>query len=209
MPAKKDKLVELQNVCRIHGTQPAVAIADDCLEAIEQMAKQLGFREIQLLHTQEIVIARWVGLKCRYGCSNFGTSWCCPPAAPDIETIRELLSEYELALLLTRENTSTHFYRNSNEKRRGQIKQWKATIALERKLFLMGYYKAFGLPAETCALCKECAYPRQCRFPNEKRPSIEACAIDVFQTLNRLGRTACLARNVSDAYLSHSLILLA
>jgi predicted metal-binding protein len=73
----------------------------------------------------------------------------------------------------------------------------------------MGYYKAFGLPAEACALCKECAYPKQCKFPNEKRPSVEACSIDVFQTLKNLGKSATLARSVGECYHSYSLILLA
>ena len=81
-------------------------------------------------------------------------------------------------------------------------------MALERKLFLMGYYKAFGLPAEACALCKECGYPKQCKFPNEKRPSVEACSIDVFQTLQNFGKSAGLVRNVKDSYYSYSLILL-
>jgi len=125
-----------------------------------------------------------------------------------MQTTRELLSEYDLALLLISENANGHFYRNSAAKRRIQIKQWKLAVALERKLFLMGYYKAFGLTAETCALCKECAYPKQCRFPNEKRPSLEACSIDVFETLKRAGKSPLLARNVQDSYHSYSLVLL-
>jgi predicted metal-binding protein len=183
-------------------------LSQDCLEEIDLTAKELGFKEVVLLKANEIVIARWVGMKCRYGCANYNTSWCCPPAAPDFPNIKELMGEYELALLLITEGAHENFYRNNNEKRRVQIKRWKSTIALERKLFLMGYYKAFGLPAETCALCKECAYPRQCKFPNEKRPSVEACSIDVFQTLNNIGRTAGLVGKVDDSYNSYSFILL-
>ncbi|MGC8605613.1 MAG: DUF2284 domain-containing protein [Desulfomonilaceae bacterium] len=172
------------------------------------MAKELGFHEIYPIKTSDIVTARWVRLKCRYGCSKYNTSWCCPPAAPNLQMTREILAEYKLALLLISENTNEHFYRNSPSKRRIQIKQWKSTIALERKLFLMGYYKAFGLPADTCALCKECAYPKQCKFPNEKRPTPEACGIDVFQTVQNVGQSTGLVRSVQDCFHSYSLILL-
>jgi predicted metal-binding protein len=204
----KDGSIQVKNVCLVRSNHVTRALTQDALEEIDLVAKESGFREVHLLKTSEIVIARWVGLKCRYGCANYNTTWCCPPAAPDLPTMRELLSEYEVALLLVSDGNHEHFYRNNAAKRRQQIQRWKSTVALERKLFLMGYYKAFGLPAETCALCKECGYPKQCKFPNEKRPSIEACSIDVFQTLKNLGQSAGLARRVEDSYSSYSLILL-
>lgn len=209
MHVKRDHPILLKSGCQIYGGHNADTISKDSLDIMEQSARDLGFHEIHVLKTSEIVIARWVGLKCRYGCANYNTNWCCPPAAPDLETFRELVSEYETALLLVRQHKNEHFYRNSTEKRRSQIKQWKSTVALERRLFLMGYYKAFGLPAETCALCKKCSYPDKCKFPNEKRPAMEACSIDVFETVKRLGKSYELASNVKDEYNSYSLILLA
>jgi predicted metal-binding protein len=208
MALRSDDPIELRDIRRIRSKQPSGLISRDTLAEIELEAKNLGFMEVNVLKTEDIVTARWVGLKCRYGCANYNTSWCCPPAAPDLQSTREFLSEYELALLLVTEATNEHFYRNSSVKRRVQIKHWKATVALERKLFLMGFYKAFGIPAETCALCKECAYPDQCRFPNEKRPSLEACSIDVFETLKRIGKSARLVKSVKDRFHSYSLILL-
>lgn len=208
MALRSDDPIELRDIRRIRSKQPSGLISRDTLAEIELEAKNLGFMEVNVLKTEDIVTARWVGLKCRYGCANYNTSWCCPPAAPDLQSTREFLSEYELALLLVTEATNEHFYRNSSVKRRVQIKHWKATVALERKLFLMGFYKAFGIPAETCALCKECAYPNQCRFPNEKRPSLEACSIDVFETLKRIGKSARLVKSVKDCFHSYSLILL-
>jgi predicted metal-binding protein len=208
MALRSDEPIELRDIRRIRSKQASNLISHDTLEEIDLEAKRLGFVEVNVLKTAEIVTARWVGLKCRYGCANYNTSWCCPPAAPDLESTREFLSEYELALLLVAEANNEHFYRNSSVKRRAQIKHWKSTVALERKLFLMGYYKAFGIPAETCALCKECAYPKQCKFPNEKRPSLEACSIDVFETLKHIGKSAQLVRNVTDCYSSYSLVLL-
>ena len=210
MAQRSEDPIELRDIRRVRSKHTSCLISHDTLQEIDLEAKKLGFIEVNVMKTEDIVTARWVGLKCRYGCANYNTSWCCPPAAPDLEVTREFLSEYELALLLVTESTTnSHFYRNSALKRRVQIKRWKSTVALERRLFLMGYYKAFGIPAETCALCKECAYPKQCKFPNEKRPALEACSIDVFETLKNIGKSAQLVRDVKDCYSSYSLILLA
>ena len=208
MALKRGQPILFKSECQIHGGDCAATISKDSLDAIEQSAQDLGFQEIHVVKASDIVIARWVGLKCRYGCANYNTNWCCPPAAPRLETVRDLVSEYKTALLLVRQHKNEEFYRNSTEKRRNQIKQWKATVALERRLFLMGYYKAFGFPAETCALCKKCSYPDRCKFPNEKRPAVEACSIDVFETIKRLGKSVELATDVKDEYKSYSLILL-
>lgn len=209
MAVRIEDLIDIQDVHQARDKNSPNIIPQDTFRHIEPLAKELGFLETHLLKAQDIATGRWVRLKCRYGCAKYNTSWCCPPAAPNLQMTRDILSEYELAILLVSENTNEHFYRNSGVKRRIQIKQWKSTVALERKLFLMGYYKAFGLPADTCALCKECAYPKQCKFPNEKRPTLEACGIDVFQTVKDLGQSTGLVRKIQDCFYSYSLILLA
>ncbi|MCB2188564.1 MAG: DUF2284 domain-containing protein [Deltaproteobacteria bacterium] len=187
---------------------PRAVLAADEMAEITEMVRQMGFDDVCLLETSSIVTAHWVGLKCRYGCANYNTSWCCPPATPSLEKTRELLSEYDLALLLIGSKKNEHFYRRNRAKRRIQMKEWKATVAMERKLFLKGYYKAFGLPGEACALCEKCAYPDNCLFPNEKRPSIESCSIDIFKTIERMGKRIQLAQKASDTYQTYSLILL-
>ncbi|MBW2337139.1 MAG: DUF2284 domain-containing protein, partial [Deltaproteobacteria bacterium] len=118
-----------------------------------------------------IEVAEWVRLKCHYGCSRFDSNWTCPPATPGPDKVRAILDEYELALLLVGTKNCSDFYLNNGRKRFSQVRCWKGTISLERMLFLEGYYKAFSLVGDCCALCKECAYPEDCRFPQEKRPS--------------------------------------
>ncbi|MGC8659502.1 MAG: DUF2284 domain-containing protein [Desulfomonilaceae bacterium] len=208
MSVRIDDLINLRDARQGRDKHASKTILQDTFHQIERLAQDLGFLEIYLMKSSEIVTGRWVRLKCRYGCAKYNTSWCCPPAAPNLQMTRDILEEYDFALLLVSENTNEHFYRNSSDKRRVQIKQWKSTVALERKLFLMGYYKAFGLPSDTCALCKECAYPKQCRFPNEKRPTLEACGIDVFQTVKNLGKSTGLVRKIQDCFYCYSLILL-
>jgi predicted metal-binding protein len=178
------------------------------MKMVTEMAMETGFQEVFPLETAKIVTAHWVGLKCRYGCSNYNTTWCCPPATPSLEETRELLKEYHWALLLVGTKKHEHFYRRNRAKRRNQIREWKLTVALERRLFLSGFYKAFGLPGEACALCERCSFPENCKFPNEKRPSIEACSIDIFKTIELLGSRIHLAKDPNESYHSYSLILL-
>jgi len=155
MSVTKENPVRFRDVGEIHDKEGPSTMSRESLEEIHLLAKESGFIDAHLLRACEIVTAQWVGLKCRYGCANYNTSWCCPPAAPDLQTVRALLSEYNTAFLLIGEDVNGHFYRNSTAKRRRQIKNWKSIVALERKLFLIGYYKAFGLPAEACDLCRK------------------------------------------------------
>jgi predicted metal-binding protein len=125
-----------------------------------------------------------------------------------VKEAREILREYKSALLLCGEAVHPHFYQDNSKKRRTQVQFWKGTVAIERELFLLGFHKAFGLTSESCALCKKCVYPENCLFPKEKRPSVESFSIDIFQTLNRLGKEAKVAQKIEDHYNHYSIILL-
>ena len=46
-------------------------------------AKRLGFQFARVIETKEIAIEPWVRLKCRFGCSLYGSSLTCPPFSPD------------------------------------------------------------------------------------------------------------------------------
>lgn len=156
----------------------------------------------------KIVVAEWVNLKCRYGCARYNTSWCCPPATPDPERTRRILSEYSTALLLVGSKSHQNFAVNNAKKRSVQVRCWKGTIVMERRLFLEGYYKVFSLVGECCALCKKCTYPQDCRFPQEKRPSVESLSIDVIGTLQNLGLNSQVAINKADTFNYYGIILL-
>jgi len=180
----------------------------DPLSELKELGKRHHIHEIISLKTNQICVAEWVRLKCRYGCKKYGTSWCCPPETPVPEKTRAFLGEYQTALLLCGSVSNENFYRDNQKKRRAQMAAWKGTLALERHLFLSGYYKAFALVSECCALCKSCTYPDACRFPSEKRPSVESCAIDVFQTLNNVRRDYNLVCGLEEEYNCYSIILL-
>ncbi|MCP4688988.1 MAG: DUF2284 domain-containing protein [Desulfobacterales bacterium] len=170
--------------------------------------KEYGLNAIFPFDIEQIEVAEWVHLKCQYGCDQYNTNWCCPPATPDSEKVRTILAEYSLGLLLVGSKSCTDFYMNNAKKRAAQVRCWKGTVSLERLLFLDGYFKAFSLVGECCALCKECAYPETCRFPREKRPSIESFSIDVIGTLKNLGTSSKVATQTNETFSYYGIILL-
>jgi predicted metal-binding protein len=178
------------------------------LEDLRRLGEKYSINEIVPVTTRDISVAQWVRLKCKYGCKKYGTSWCCPPETPSPDDTKALLSEYNKALLLCGTARNSAFYMDNQKKRRVQVNGWKGTVALERRLFLAGYYKAFSLVSERCALCKECCYPAECKFPMDRRPSVESCSIDIFQTLKNIGKPFEIVKNVNDQYNCYSIILL-
>jgi predicted metal-binding protein len=183
-------------------------LSQGMLKELLEKGKEYGLTKVVPFSTEELVVAEWVRMKCRYGCKQYGTNWCCPPATPSPEKVRTILSEYSQAVLLVGNKNSADFYRNNNKKRSDQVRCWKGPISLERMLFLRGFYKAFSLVGECCALCKECAYPEECRFPQEKRPSVESFSIDVIGTLNNLGTSTNVATRTTDSFDYYAIILL-
>jgi predicted metal-binding protein len=133
-------------------------------------AKELGAKEAKVIAAKSIVTAEWVRLKCKFGCSGYGQSLTCPPYSPTPEETRRVLGCYKAALLV---------HGNAYKDIHAMIP------TLEREIFLDGYFKAFGMGAGPCQLCKKCA--KFCRHPDKTRPAMEACGIDVYTTVRANG----------------------
>ncbi len=140
-------------------------------EDIVERALGLGAKAAKLISPQEVVTEPWVRWKCQFGCDGFNSSLCCPPRSPRPEETRRVLDSYRRALLF--------------EAKRGS--PTRIAAKLERELFLAGHYKAMGLGAGPCRLCDSCALDEGCRKPDEARPSMEACGIDVYATARKQG----------------------
>jgi predicted metal-binding protein len=147
-------------------------------------AVELGAKSATAVKPADVVTGQWVRWKCRYGCDGYGSSLVCPPHTPAPEETRGVLDEYSAGILF--------------ECGRRQAKG--IAVNLEREIFLSDYYKAFGLGSGPCRLCKDrdCAFDEGCRFPDEARPSMEACGIDVYATARRHGFTIHVVKDRSD-----------
>ncbi len=183
-------------------------VTDDILALLHEKGRQYGVESVLPFRTDNIVLAQWVNLKCRYGCSQYNANWSCPPATPDLDQVKRMMKEYSTALLLAGSQNRNDFYKDSNRNRTDQVKYWKGTVSLERMLFLLGYDKAISLVSGACSLCRECAYPKACRFPMEKRPTVESFYIDLVGTLKHLGIETCVAMAHHETFKYYSIILL-
>lgn len=134
-------------------------------------AKALGAKNAKIIPAKSVATAEWVRLKCQFGCGVYGSTLVCPPNSPRPEETESMLTHYKRGLLI-----------HGHER----IKVKDVVVALERKIFLDGYHKAFGMGSGPCHLCsKKC--PKSCRHPGKARPAMEACGIDVFTTVRANG----------------------
>jgi predicted metal-binding protein len=151
-------------------------------QEIVKAAIKLGAKGAKIIAPSKVVTGHWVRWKCSYGCSGYQSNLMCPPYTPLPAQTREMLDQYKRAVLF--------------EAARGIPK--KIAGVLERELFLQGFYKAFGMGAGPCRLCKTCAFEQGCRNPTLARPALESCGIDVFATAKAHGFTINVVQDDDD-----------
>ncbi len=140
------------------------------------------------INPRSVITAEWVRMKCQFGCHNFGSSHCCPPHSPPPDQTRKVMDGYRKAILLHRRLMKGEEAKDFNE----------ALVRIEREIFLDGHYKAWSMGSGPCRRCKECNLSGGCRHGREARPSMEACGIDVFQTVRGNGFPIEVVRTRED-----------
>ncbi len=151
------------------------------LNVYVKKALSRGISRAKLIDARTITVANWVRLKCQFGCGGYGKRLTCPPYSPTPEYTRRMVTEYGRALLMQIENIPP-----AKEDRVSQELQM-VVADLEREIFLDGYYKTFGMTSGPCRLCRTCSTKKPCKYPYQARPSMEACGIDVYQTVRNNG----------------------
>ncbi len=145
------------------------------LPIIESYIKKAIFHgaiAAKIIDASTIETAAWVRIKCRYGCTGYGGSLCCPPHTPTPKEMREVIDCYKTAVLFEVKGDDPS----------------KVAYDIEREIFLDGYYKAFGMGAGPCFRCENgCVFEKGCVHGGEARPALEACGIDVYKTVRRNG----------------------
>lgn len=102
------------------------------MEHILKRATELGAARAKTIDTDTIVVEKWVRWKCRYGCPMYEKDPYHPPYAPDVKETKEILQEYNVAILLN----------GPDGKKLTEI-----AVQLEGEAYHMGYYKAFAMTA--------------------------------------------------------------
>jgi predicted metal-binding protein len=161
------------------------------LEGFCRRGTKLGAKATTIIPADSIVTAPWVRVKCQYGCPFYGTRLTCPPYSPSPEQTREILAEYRHAILVEAD----------------VLKVTPVVAALEREIFLAGHYKALGMGEGPCAQCEECSLDNGCKFPDKARPAMEACGIDVYQTLKNNDIEIKVAKTLKSSTRHHGVVL--
>ena len=163
-------------------------------------AKKRGANDVRIIDPGIIRVREWVRMKCRFGCPAYGTNYTCPPHVPELETIARFLKEYDTALMVEFTNLETLV---------DQKKVLKALHTMEREALFDGMYKAFGIVAGPCHICKVCKAEKgeQCH-DIRPRPSLESLGIDVFELANEAGFTLHPVHKKNDSFKSYGLLML-
>ena len=99
------------------------------MEYLMKKAVELGAENAKIIDTDTVAVAEWVRWKCLYGCPLYGKDASHPPLAPDAQSTRQVLGEYEKALLI--------------HGSKGKVLS-DVAVRLEGEAYQMGYYKAFA-----------------------------------------------------------------
>jgi len=162
--------------------------------ALCKMTVESGMLEPKSIDVKDVVVGEWVRWKCRYGCPSYGKWLTCPPYSPTPNETRALLREYRRALLFRMKPVKG--------------KMLKALTDLERRIFLEGHPKVLAFSGGACNLCEACSLRSGvCRKPAIARPSMEACGIDVFETVRRAGYDISILRKENSAFTYFGMVL--
>ena len=135
-------------------------------------AINLGCTKAKVILTKTKSMSHWMNQQCQFGCSHYGTLLTCPPCTPNADEMAEILPEYEKALLI---NASP------------ETNVREIVVHLEKYLKGKGFNKAFALCAQPCDLCSPCTIATKCQSPEKARPTLQACGIDVKETIHTTG----------------------
>jgi predicted metal-binding protein len=95
----------------------------------------------------------------------------------------------------------------SESERSMRRKMRRSLVAVERELFLDGYYSAFAMAFGPCNLCPSCHLDGDCKYPELARPSMEACGIDVYATARNAGFPLSVVRRHDEGCVMCGLVL--
>lgn len=169
---------------------------------IEELTKDYKGFKFDYIDTSTIVVEPWTRLKCQYGCPNYGKTLVCPPYTPKAEEFSGMVNSYKTAILFEISLASI-------EDDIGGIT--KISVDIENCCAHFGYYKAFGMGAGPCMVCKskgeECNLD-QCRYPTEARPSGEACGVDIHKTIENNGYDILGIDEENNSYFCYGIVLL-
>jgi predicted metal-binding protein len=172
---------------------PAVSLTTlgNDMQKYLQKAIGLGATDARVITVDQILIDERVRAKCFVpACGSLGKNGHCPPHAPDLDFIRNLVTRYQFALfyrlLVPSDESAGPEFKTKKVGLKAAMLNWKISSRVEAEAFYDGYYLAMGFAGGPCDpyLCqgKDCTLlsGKGCRNPYISRPSMEAYGMNVF-----------------------------
>lgn len=181
-------------------------------EFLRISALELGATDARVIPASQIIIENRVLLKCKTGCSTYGTRLTCPPHVPTPDEFRKILSEYQYALLVkftspakTESDVICSLQKNIFDPEADPQKKEKAEafmqeyvggnterlhimLELERLAFNAGFTFALALVNGSCRLCETCNVKGGiCIHPTLARIPEHAMGINMKKTAEQAG----------------------
>ncbi len=171
--------------------------AEDDLQKYLDLALELGADQTKVIEVADILLEDAVVFKCQVPrCHSYGKSAHCPPHAPLPADIRELLKQYEKAILFARRVPTEVLLKDRTDSQRRAAFQsiYEIVSKLESTAFYDGFHLATGFAAGSCKsyFCwdqETCAVLQggDCLYPVKARPSMESVGMNVFTMMADAG----------------------
>lgn len=153
-------------------------------KALQKIFNDNGFSDYRWIDPSEIVVSRWVRMKCMYGCNRYVCNVSSPPSTFSVDKCRAFFSEF---------NRCAVFHIDKRLDDPGERHAWshevsRALSELKRQISIAGYQQTFMLLMVNCTLCRERADTSvSCSDKKHARPCPEGMGVDVLATVSKLG----------------------
>ncbi|MBU0991009.1 MAG: DUF2284 domain-containing protein [Proteobacteria bacterium] len=163
-------------------------------EELVQYAISLGATDARMISAKDISIENHLAAICKESaCENYGLAMSCPPHVSGPSGFRNLLTQFEHALVFKMDVLSEHLFSHQ----RLDIFRLLHEIAsgVQRKAVLMGFSNAKGFAGGSCKMifcldqkdCNVVAHGGPCRNPLQARPSMSGFGVNVSKLMETAG----------------------
>lgn len=154
-------------------------------EELTKLALSCGATKAAYIPAKQIATNRLFRDVCASnGCGMYGKCWMCPPDAGEIEELMAMVHSYMHAVIY---QTVTPLEDSFDIEGMGEARKElnRLTRRIRDAVRELPLANALILGAGGCGVCETCTKPAglPCRNPKEALLSLEACGIDVYQTV--------------------------
>ena len=148
-------------------------------------ALQCGAYKATVLPISDLVTGKEFRDICKSNqCGNYGRCWTCPPDCGDIDVLMARFNEFGSFLLYQTvgELEDSFDIEGMEEAHKTHLKVTLRIADEVKKLINVPYLQ---LSAGACGICEVCARRtgEPCRFPEKALVSLEACGVNVYETV--------------------------